>query len=71
MAFTVAHMAAALPFYRSQKWLHFEALLIGTILPDLPYFLNNDRAVWQLSHQWLDLLPTLGIIGLCAVALAV
>ena len=56
MAFTVAHMAAALPFYRSQKRLNFEALLIGTILPDLPYLLNNDRAVWQLSHQWLGLL---------------
>lgn len=56
MAFTVAHMAAALPFYRSQKWLNFEALLIGTMLPDLPYLLNHDRAVWQLSHQWLGLL---------------
>jgi hypothetical protein len=56
MAFTIAHMAAALPFYRRQKWLHFEALLIGTMLPDLPYLLNNDRAVWQLSHQWLGLL---------------
>jgi hypothetical protein len=56
MAFTVAHMAAALPFYRSQKWLNFEALLIGTMLPDLPYFLNNDRSVWQQSHQWLGIL---------------
>ena len=53
MAFTIAHMAAALPFYRSQKWLNFEALLIGSMLPDLPYYLNNDRAVWQQSHQWL------------------
>ncbi|MFZ3192780.1 MAG: DUF4184 family protein [Moraxellaceae bacterium] len=55
MAFTIAHMAAALPFYRSQKWLNFEALLIGTMLPDLPYFLNSDRAVWQQSHQWLGI----------------
>ena len=53
MAFTIAHMAAALPFYRSQKWLNFEALLIGTMLPDLPYFLHKDRVVWQQSHQWL------------------
>ena len=53
MAFTIAHMAAALPFYRSRKWLNFEALLIGTMLPDLPYFLNNDQALWQQSHQWL------------------
>lgn len=56
MAFTIAHMAAALPFYRRQKWFHFEALLIGTILPDLPYILNDDRAVAQQSHQWLGLL---------------
>jgi hypothetical protein len=56
MAFTIAHMAAAVPFYRSQKWLNFEALLIGTMLPDLPYFLNNDPAVWQQSHHWLGLL---------------
>jgi len=55
MAFTIAHMAAALPFYRSQKWLNFEALLIGTMLPDLPYFLNSDRAVWQQPHQWLGI----------------
>lgn len=53
MAFTIAHMAAALPFYRSQKWFNFAALMIGTMLPDLPYLLNNDRAVWQQSHQWL------------------
>jgi len=25
------------------------------MLPDLPYLLNNDRAVWQLSHQWLGI----------------
>jgi hypothetical protein len=54
MAFTIAHMAAALPFYRSRKWLNFEALLIGTMLPDLPYFLNSDRAVWQQSHAGIN-----------------
>ena len=56
MAFTLAHMAAALPFYRCQKWLNVEALLIGTMLPDLPYFLNSAPIVGQHSHQWLGLL---------------
>lgn len=52
MAFTLAHMAAALPFYRNQRWLCFDALLIGTMLPDLPYFLSTNPNVGQLSHQW-------------------
>lgn len=56
MAFTIAHVAAALPFYRCQKYISFEALVIGTMLPDLPYFLGSDRAVWQQSHQWLGVL---------------
>ena len=56
MAFTLAHMAAALPFYRCQKWLNVEALFIGTMLPDLPYFLNNNPMVAQHSHQWVGLL---------------
>lgn len=56
MAFTLAHMAAALPFYRCQKWLNVEALFIGTMLPDLPYFLNSNPIVAQHSHQWIGLL---------------
>lgn len=56
MAFTLAHMAAALPFYRCQKWLNVEALFIGTMLPDLPYFLNSAPIVGQHSHQWVGLL---------------
>lgn len=56
MAFTLAHMAAALPFYRCQKWLNVEALFIGTMLPDLPYFLNSKLIIAQHSHQWLGLL---------------
>lgn len=56
MAFTVAHMAAALPFYHSRRWLNFEALLIGTMMPDLPYFLNSAVSVGELSHRWMGLL---------------
>lgn len=52
MGFTVSHMAAVLPFYR-QRWLSFEALVIGSMLPDLPYFLARQDFV--VSHQWLGL----------------
>ena len=52
MAFTVAHMAAALPLYRYRRWLDFEALLIGTMMPDLPYFLSQGNVVSQQAHQW-------------------
>lgn len=52
MGFTVSHMAAVLPFYR-QRWLSFDALLIGSVLPDLPYFLAQPNFV--VSHQWIGL----------------
>ena len=69
MAFTVAHMAAALPFYRSQRWLNFEALLIGTMLPDLPYFLNSSVKVADQSHQWIGVLSYCLPYGLLVFAL--
>ncbi len=56
MAFTLSHMAAALPFYRWRKWISFEALLFGTMLPDLPYFLNSSQATAEQSHSWPGLL---------------
>lgn len=55
MAFTVAHIAAVLPLKRF-RYLHFEALIIGTLLPDLPYYIDGSNAVRDLSHQWLGLL---------------
>ena len=69
MAFTLAHMAAALPFYRCQKWLNVEALFIGTMLPDLPYFLNSNPMVAQHSHQWIGLLTYCLPLGLAVFAL--
>lgn len=56
MAFTLSHMAAALPFYRWRKWISVEALLLGTMLPDLPYFLNSQQLVSEQSHQWMGLM---------------
>ena len=55
MAFTLSHIAAAIPFYRSQRWLCFDALVIGTMLPDLPYILSGNPVIGQQSHQWLGI----------------
>lgn len=61
MAFTVAHMAAVLPFYRpnsrtySLRWLQFDALLIGSMMPDLHYFSGLDDSFSRQSHEWVGL----------------
>lgn len=59
MAFTIAHFAAALPFYGRHRWLNFDAILMGTIVPDLPYYtpyiLGGGRELAHQSHQWLGL----------------
>ncbi|MEN2751557.1 DUF4184 family protein [Psychrobacter sp. FBL11] len=55
MAFTLAHMAAALPFYPDKRRLHFEALLIGTMMPDLHYYLNIPRSFSRQSHEWIGI----------------
>jgi hypothetical protein len=56
MPFTLAHPAAAIPFRRVLGRAGvLSALVIGSLSPDLPYFLpwRIDRAV---SHSWLGLL---------------
>ena len=61
MAFTIAHMAAALPFYKSNskshswRWIQFDALLIGTMIPDLHYFLRIGESLSNKSHEWIGL----------------
>lgn len=61
MAFTPAHMAAALPFYRSNnknhsvRWLQFDALLIGTMMPDLHYYVRIGSSFSRQSHEWTGL----------------
>ena len=57
MAFTIAHMAAVIPFYRSKlvkrQRLQFDALMIGTMIPDLPYYFSlAEESSTRLSHQW-------------------
>lgn len=66
MGFTVSHMAAVLPLHR-QRWLSFEALVIGSMLPDLPYFLARQDFV--ISHQWIGLFSYCLPWGLAVFAL--
>jgi hypothetical protein len=68
MAFTIAHMAAALPFRRC-RWLCLEALFIGTMMPDLPYYVNVSGKVAKLSHQWSGLISYCLPWGLLVFAL--
>ncbi|WP_367106806.1 DUF4184 family protein [uncultured Psychrobacter sp.] len=53
MAFTISHMAAALPFYPARRWLQFDALLIGTMMPDMPYYTGIGNPNGNFSHQWI------------------
>ena len=68
MAFTIAHFAAALPFYKRYRWLNFDAILMGTIMPDLPYYvphiLAGGRHFAYQSHQWLGILSYCLPVGL-------
>lgn len=69
MAFTLAHMAAALPFYPAKRWLHFEALLIGTMMPDFPYYFGSNSATGDLSHEWVGVFAYCLPWGLVAFSL--
>lgn len=44
MPFTFAHPAAVLPFSRKSKYLHFTALVLGSMAPDFEYFLRGQPA---------------------------
>lgn len=39
MPFTFAHPAAVLPLRRRSKWLQTVPLIVGSVAPDLPYFI--------------------------------
>lgn len=69
MAFTLSHMAAALPFYHYRRWLNFDALLIGSMLPDLPYVLSSNEAISHQSHQTSGLLTYCLPMGLIVFVL--
>lgn len=41
MPFTFAHPAAVLPFSRKSRYIHFSALVLGSMAPDFEYFLRG------------------------------
>lgn len=68
MAFTLAHMAAALPFYGTRRRLCFDALLIGTMMPDLPYYVGSSSLVADHAHQWSGIMTYNLPVGLLVFA---
>lgn len=68
MAFTLAHMAAALPFYGARRQLCFDALLIGTMMPDLPYYVGSSSLVADHAHQWSGVMTYNLPVGLLVFA---
>jgi len=56
MPFTLSHVAAVLPLRRLCGPDRFAALAIGSMTPDLPYFLPGLRESWPLpSHDLISL----------------
>jgi hypothetical protein len=63
--FTGSHPAAVLPFLRTP--LPASALVIGSMAPDLPFYLPLPQ--WYPTHTWLAGLTTDLLLGLLAWAL--
>lgn len=49
MPLTFAHPAAILPFSRKSKYIHFSALVLGSMAPDFEYFLTG-RPMGEIGH---------------------
>ena len=64
MPFTVSHAAAVLPFLRTP--LPAAALVVGSMAPDLPYFLPLGIPR-EFSHSWLGLVTVDVAIGVVAL----
>ncbi|MGS2617721.1 DUF4184 family protein [Micromonospora sp. LZ34] len=67
MPFTGSHVAAVLPLARS-AWLVPSALVIGSMVPDLPYYLPLPVEA-TLTHSFAGVLGVDVVLGLAAVAL--
>lgn len=65
MPFTLSHAAAALPFARGP--LVPSALVIGTLAPDMPYYLYIS-GVRDMTHRPLGVVTVNVVIGLVAFA---
>ncbi|QEA00102.1 DUF4184 family protein [Lysinibacillus fusiformis] len=51
MPLTFAHPAAVLPFTRKSKYIHFSALVLGSMAPDFEYFLRG-RPIGEIGHTF-------------------
>ncbi|MET8355142.1 DUF4184 family protein [Micromonospora sp. NPDC005206] len=67
MPFTGSHVAAVLPLARS-AWLAPSALVLGSMVPDLPYYLPLPVQA-TLTHSLAGVLGVDVVLGLAAVAL--
>ncbi|MCM0673180.1 DUF4184 family protein [Micromonospora phytophila] len=67
MPFTGSHVAAVLPLTRS-AWLVPSALVIGSMVPDLPYYVPLPVEA-TLTHSLAGVLGVDVVLGLVAVAL--
>src|SRR5882757_8589214 len=54
MPFTFAHPAAILPLRRRFKWLQTVPLIVGSVTPDLPYFIpaRLNRVTLETHSLW-------------------
>ncbi|MFC7681206.1 DUF4184 family protein [Paenibacillus sp. GCM10028914] len=51
MPLTFAHPAAVLPFSRKSKYVHFSALVLGSMSPDFEYFLRG-QPLGEIGHTF-------------------
>ncbi|WP_342505019.1 DUF4184 family protein [Sporosarcina sp. FSL K6-2383] len=51
MPLTFAHPAAVLPFSRKSRYIHFSALVFGSMAPDFEYFLRG-RPIGDIGHTF-------------------
>ena len=49
MPLTFAHPAAILPFSRKSKYIHFSAIVLGSMSPDFEYFLRG-QPMGEIGH---------------------
>ncbi|WP_155590457.1 DUF4184 family protein [Lysinibacillus cavernae] len=49
MPLTFAHPAAILPFSRKSRYIHFSAMVLGSMAPDFEYFLRG-RPIGEIGH---------------------
>lgn len=52
MPLTFAHPAAVLPFSRKSKYIHFSAMVIGSMAPDFEYFLRG-QPKGEIGHTFM------------------